>query len=436
MELDAYSSDNTEKHTDVSGAGTVCFSREALDKTLSETVIIVPCKNEDVEVIRNVVSAIPASCLVILVSNCGRDGGDDGYLRQIEMLQAFGGYNRQILAIHQKDATAAAAFKASGMPDLLDPSGETIRNGKGEGMLLGIALAAAFSPGRRYVGFIDADNYHGGSVNEYCRAFAAGFAMSPSAEPGDCMVRLRWSSKPKLRNGRLEFVPEGRCSRIVNSWLNRLLAAVPSKQRRRSTRSGPAPDDGDGALVTTGNAGEHAMTMGLALKLRMAAGYAIEPFHFVDMLERGGHSTARKSNGIIRETTTKPLQKPVRVLQVRTLSPHLHRPSDTEHIRQMWSSGLGAIYHNIGPNDTGSGSGSEDGAVARFLRDMRSFAAKHGGLDRGTGELPRPRIYPALENLDVGKFREVMMEEKMPVGLGSLRPLRVFGFGLGKRERR
>ncbi|KAK3296501.1 mannosyl-3-phosphoglycerate synthase, partial [Chaetomium fimeti] len=267
-------------------AGMECYSGGTLDTILSEMVIVVPCKDEELSVIRGVISAIPAPCLVILVSNCQRSA-DDEYAQQVAMVKAFGGERRQLLAIHQKDAAAAAAFRESGMAELCGPDG-TIRDGKGEGIILGVALAAALCPGRRYIGFVDADNFRAGSVNEYCLAFAAGFAMSPSRDREDTMVRLKWASKPKLRdNGRVELVKEGRCSRIVNSWLNKLFASG----------DGHGADGKTGNFITTGNAGEHAMTMGLALKLRMAAGYAIEPYHFVDLLERAHFSVSRVAQG-------------------------------------------------------------------------------------------------------------------------------------------
>ncbi|KAL2021771.1 hypothetical protein VTK56DRAFT_6714 [Thermocarpiscus australiensis] len=423
---------------------TVCFSREVLDGILSQMVIIVPCKNEEVEVLRAVISAIPASCLVIVVSNCERRRGDDRYLRQLDMLKTFGRCSRQIFAVHQKDIGAAVALGASGMPELLNPSDGTVRNGKGEGMLLGVAIAAAFCHRRRYVGFVDADNFCAGSVNEYCRAFAAGFALSRSPEQEYAMVRLRWSSKPKMRDGNVDFVSEGRCSRIVNTWLNKLL--VPLAEECHATREGLAAAGTEKHFVTTGNAGEHAMTMDLALKLRMAAGYAIEPFHYIDLLERGhllspaGPRPAAKQDGMVNGTHTpgsikhisghtsngtakfpRPLQKPVRILQIRTLNPHFHRASDATHIRRMWAAGLGAIYHHLSRYvRLASPDAAFTDAISKLRMDMHTFAVKNRGIDDRTGELPRPRVYRALEEADLDMFREVLQNS-----YGSLRS---FGF--------
>jgi mannosyl-3-phosphoglycerate synthase len=364
-------------------------------------VIVVPCKGEELEVIRGVISQIPSPCLVILVSNSERGGDDktDKYMQQVAMVKTFRG--RQILAIHQKDAAAAQAFGAAGMSELCDSKDGTIRNGKGEGMLLGIAIASAFCPGRRYIGFVDADNLYPDSVNEYCRAFATGFALSPSPELEDTMVRLRWASKPKVRNGEMVFVTEGRCSRIVNSWLNKLF--VPTEGHGT-----PGTDKG---LVTTGNAGEHALTMGLAMKLRMAAGYAIEPFHFVDLLERAhlavsGDTSEKHATGTGPKKHPRHLDRPVRVLQIRTASPHFHRASDDDHIRRMWASGLGSIVHGLSPYR--SMPGSDDDSITKLREGIQKFAADEDGIDEATGELPRPRIYPALEDIDMARFREVL----------------------------
>src|SRR3712207_8326289 len=108
-------------------------------------------------------------------------------------------------------------------------------------MLIGMALAAM--TGRQYVGYVDADNYVPGAVNEYCKAYAAGLyaADSPYA-----MVRISWHSKPKLRDGRLFFSRRGRTSEITNRFLNMLM----------DEHSGFGTE-----VVTTGNAGEHAFTL-------------------------------------------------------------------------------------------------------------------------------------------------------------------------------
>ncbi|KAK0704030.1 mannosyl-3-phosphoglycerate synthase, partial [Lasiosphaeria miniovina] len=371
--LDRQNSLESEKHPH---DDTVGLSNTTIQRILSSMVIIVPCKNEAPETVEGVLSGIPNSCVVILVSNSARTPVDR-YEQEIQMLQrvCHRTQRRRAFAIHQKDEGVAAALDAAGMVGLTDPADGKIYNGKGEGMLLGVALAAAVCPDMQYVGFIDADNQVPGAVHEYCRIYAAGFALVPTSRE-HAMVRLRWASKPKVRDNQLCFDGEGRSSIFVNAWLNRLVKTL---SRRADNKETHRADSKETNLIVTGNAGEHAMSMELALKLRMAGGYAVEPFHFIDLFQRQGvfanqadkdsnyeASTHYEDNNGM-STNTKPLyqrrdrappiaplitssahrslEKPVCILQIRTLNPHFHRPSDAQHIRGMLESGLGAIYH-------------------------------------------------------------------------------------------
>lgn len=315
------------------------------------TAIVVPCKDEDLNHIKGVWAAIPASSLIILVSG----SSDDNYAIECAALTEFcNTTGRSGMSIHQRDRKVADALQACGMAQLLDSEGDgLVHKGKGEGLVIGIALAATargpvtahetgerrgsckepknenfaadvrcdksgqpratsdgnlqacdasddrsdFStsietsqqpmsdhtggaPGHyKYIGFVDADNFVPGSVQEYCRAFSAGMAL---AQAEDAMVRINWSSKPKVENGKLHFKPSGRSSEIVNRWLNRLLDNMDTSIIGNDDQSGETGTN----LICTGNAGEHAMTISLALKLRVASGYAIEPFHFLDIFER------------------------------------------------------------------------------------------------------------------------------------------------------
>lgn len=321
------------------------------------TAIVVPCKDEDLNHIKGVWAAIPASSLIILVS--GSEG--DNYAIECAALTEFcNTTGRAGMSIHQRDPKLANALSSSGMAQLLDIEGDgLVYKGKGEGLVIGIALAATArgpvaahetderrgdcckepekekfaadvrcdngtyprttsggnaqpsydaatsdndsyaccsahnkssqqaasghtdgAPGYyKYIGFVDADNFVPGSVQEYCRAFSAGMYL---AQAEDAMVRINWSSKPKVEDGKLHFKPSGRSSEIVNHWLNRLL----EKMDPIKTGNEKENDEAGRNLICTGNAGEHAMTISLALKLRVASGYAIEPFHFLDIFER------------------------------------------------------------------------------------------------------------------------------------------------------
>src|SRR5690348_4132853 len=228
----------------------------ALRQIEREMAIVIPCMNETRRVIEGVLSGIPHDCLIVLVSNSSR-APVDRYQIELQTVEQFCRLaGRPALTIHQRDPGLAAALKAAGLPDIVDDEG-LVRSGKGEAMLVGLALAAL--SGRKYAGFIDADNYVPGAVNEYCKAFAAGLHLADSPY---AMVRISWHSKPKLRDGRLFFSRRGRASEVTNHFLNRLIAEY----------SGFGTE-----AVTTGNAGEHALTLDLGLRMRLAGGFAVEP---------------------------------------------------------------------------------------------------------------------------------------------------------------
>lgn len=309
----------------------------ALHAIQSRTAIVVPCKDECLERIAGVWAAIPASSLIILVSGSSVESFARERNALIEFCRLTG---REGIAVCQRAPEVAEALLEAGMKELLDDDQDgLVYSGKGEGLLIGIALAAAARGPRRiqteeqwqdeclshsqevddafcgdtsvhtdsagapgyykYIGFIDADNFVPGTVQEYCRAFSAGLYL---AQAQDAMVRISWGSKPKVRDGKLEFKRCGRSSEIVNRWLNSLVRSMDGVSIVEV--GGTTIDnhkDGDG-IICTGNAGEHAMTISLALKLRLASGYAIEPFHFLDIWERFAQQVdILKSTGVVDE---------------------------------------------------------------------------------------------------------------------------------------
>ncbi|KAK4227777.1 mannosyl-3-phosphoglycerate synthase [Podospora fimiseda] len=371
---------------------TVSFSNQALESVLAKMVIIVPCKDESQTTIRSVLCGIPADCAVILVSNCA-----DGYGSLSDMLKTVCMYGRQAILVHQKYHGAAAAFKAVGIPQLLDsqsPEVERIRDGKGEGMYLGIAMARTFFSEKEYVGFVDADNQIPGSVNEYCRVYAAGFKISHDyrdyAAEEQVMVRISWKCKPKVRDGQISYdEPEGRSSRVVNAWLNRLFAK---------------PFGDDSKFITTGNAGEHAMTMSMALSSRWANGYAIETYQFMDPFLRPMDYSA--SIDSIR----------IRIFQIGTLNPHLHRQGDDMHILRMWAAGLGAIWHNLTKGTVIPG--IDPTTIEEIRSEMAEYARQEGGIALEE-DLPKPRVYPAMDHVDFDLFKRLILHQRYVGGFGA-----------------
>ncbi|WP_305782957.1 mannosyl-3-phosphoglycerate synthase [Symbioplanes lichenis] len=339
-------------------AGSRVVPPDALRAVESQMVIVVPCMNETRSVIEGVLSGIPHDCLIVLVSNSDKRPVDR-YEIEAQTLEQFCRLaGRPAVAVHQKDPGLAAAFKAAGMAELIGEDG-LVRNGKGEAMLIGMAVAAM--TGRRYLGYVDADNYVPGAVHEYCKAYAAGLALADSPYS---MVRISWHSKPKLRDGRLFFSRKGRSSQITNEWLNRFLAEY----------SGFGTE-----VIATGNAGEHAMSLDLGLKLRLAGGFAVEPYEYLDLFEQFG--------GVLESNDPDVMAGSVPILQIETRNPHFHDNKGEDHVQGMRMQALNVIYHSPVTLP----------AVRQAIVD---FMVSQGALEPGQ-EPPRERVYPPVGSLDL-----------------------------------
>ena len=247
-------------------------------------------------------------------------------------------------------------------------------------MILGVIIAKL--AGRKFVGFIDADNRIPGSVLEYCKVYAAGlhyalYHNKRTRQYEHAMVRIKWKSKPKVRNGELEFDEFGRSSRVVNEWMNRLLKVLGGDATPKT-------------MIGTANAGEHAMEVELALKLRFATGYAVEPFQLIDLWERFGVSND-------------PSSRPVHILQIETCNPHIHSANRLDgHIPRMQAQGLSTIYHSrLTP--------------LRLKDELRVYMKDNlATVVDGTGEPEPPRIYRPLNCLDWRIFAKVGLGKQGP----------------------
>jgi mannosyl-3-phosphoglycerate synthase len=355
-----------------------------------EMAIVVPCKNESRHVLEGVLSGIPHECLIVLVSNSSRDVVDH-YRTEVAAVEQYCRLaERPALAIHQRDPGLAVAIKAAGMPELLDDDG-LVRPGKGEALLLGMALADL--AGRRYVGFVDADNYVPGAIHEYCRAFAAGLHL---AESPYAMVRIAWHSKPKLKDGRLFFSRYGRSSEVTNRFLNRLLAEY----------SGFGTE-----VISTGNAGEHAVSLELGRRMRLAGGFAAEPFHFIDLFEQFG--------GILDAAHPDVMSRSIPVLQIGTRNPHFHDDKGEEHVHGMRLQALNVLYHSP--------------VCLPEVRDaIREFMVVEGAIP-DDGEPSPELMYPPTSTLDLPLLLDVLAAEaetftqltrRWPAGLHTDPPIR------------
>lgn len=340
-----------------------CIPQETLHHHMSEMAIVVPVKEERLKLIEGVLVGIPASCEVIVVSNSSRHPVDRFQIEAstLENYAKFTG--KKITIVHQKDPLLARAFAEAGYSEILDEKG-LIRSGKAEGMILGTLLAKWL--GKETVGFVDSDNYFPGAVHEYVCEYAAGFAMNGNR---NTFVRISWHSKPKISENSLFFAKWGRSSVNSNRALNRLLTHFSGFETE---------------IVKTGNAGEHALSLDLALKLEYAAGYAVETHHFINLLEMYG--------GLIDQPDVATLRDRIAICQIESRNPHLHESKGEEHVEDMIDASLSVIYHSpLCPE-------------ALKAEIMENLKLRYG--DQCPESIAPVRIYPALSTLELPVFLE------------------------------
>jgi len=392
-----------ECHAD--GSTTASHSYDSLQKIERQLAIIVPCMNEDLEILLGVLGGIPHHCLIIVVSNSTADK----YKAERAMLIDFcRRCSRQALVVHQTDPELASAFEAAGLPQFLDhdawahDGARRIRSGKGEAMVVGTVLAKL--EGRQFVGFIDADNFVPGAVHEYCKIFATGLyhalddpiSLHSDAEYPEqqtlAMIRIKWKSKPKIIDGKLVHQDSGRCSRVVNAWMNRLLSSITMRKEHSD-------------FIQTANSGEHAMSTDLALKLNFATGYAVEPYQLIDLLESSGESSypltppfSPRLSGIddVKPFPATHLDRKIKIMQIETLNPHIHDFSKgEEHVARMQAQGLRTIFHSSLTNQESK-------------KQLQEYMREKLGTVVDDVISAVPRTYPPLESLNFQAFKKLL----------------------------
>lgn len=326
--------------------GIVTIDDDVFNDIAAKTAIIVPIKDEELFTLEGVISAIPHSSLVIVVSASSREPVDR-YRHELDLAKVIHQTTRRgILVLHQKDRAWVDALADTPLELMLE--GESVRSGKGEGMLLGTIAAAAL--GYRYIGFIDSDNYVPGAVHEYARIYYAGFHL---LETEYAMVRIKWPFKGKLASSDMYLRRRGRVSRITNRILNTALSRI----RKVETD-----------IIKTGNSGEHALSVKLALSMKWASGYAVEPYQLVYLLEE---CFIKAGKG---ECPSLPHQ--VKILQAEARNPHIHAEKGDEHINSMIAKSLGTIYYS---------SLADDRVKAEIIETLEQYST-------GLKPVP-PRIY-------------------------------------------
>jgi len=296
---------------------TKAFDSSTLSKIFQAMAIVIPVKDEKLSLLEGVLSGIPNECLIVIVSNSQRYPVDR-YAMEVEMVKQYSIFsNKRIITIHQTDPNLSRIFHRINYPSILDYNNQ-IRQGKAEGMIIGILLSKLLK--KEYVGFVDSDNYFPGAVNEYIKIFASGFAMSNSPL---CNVRVCWHSKPKIAGNKMYFPKWGRISEHSNKYLNDLISYITGYERD---------------IITTGNAGEHSLSMSLAENLDFSSGYSVEPYELINILEKYGGIISNKSSDVVYQG--------VEIFQIETRNPHFHEDKGNEHIQGMLQESLNVINNS------------------------------------------------------------------------------------------
>lgn len=337
-----------------------------LQKVYRDMAVVIPVRSERLKLVEGVLCGVPHECLIIVVSNSPLRPVDR-FNMEVDALNDFCQFvGKRAVIVHQKDPVLAKAFEKTGYDAILNKKG-IVYDGKAEGMLIATMLARL--AGKKYIGFVDADNYFPGAVEEYVREYAAGFTI---AQSDYSMVRIAWHSKPKIVESKLFFRKWGRTSANTNQLLNQLMSYYTGFETE---------------IIKTGNAGEHALSMDLAMNLDYSSGYSIEPYHIVNILEKFG--------GIGESPVPELMKEGIEVYQIESRNPHLHEAGDETHIDKMRYLAMQVIYHSpICPEP--------------LKRSIRKDALRRGYVDGKDAPLAMPRYFPALSTIDPDVFlREI-----------------------------
>jgi mannosyl-3-phosphoglycerate synthase len=363
-----------------------------IEETQQRLAIVLPIKDEDLKVFAGILAGIPHNCLIIVVSNSQRMETDTFQSEQNILRHFCHSTRRQALIVHQKDSFIAQALEQANYTELLGNDG-LVRNGKSEGMLLGILLAKLY--GKDYVGFIDTDNYIPGAVWEYVKHYAVGFNLAKSPYS---MVRILWRYKPKML-GELYFKKWGRVSEITNKCINQFIS---TKGKFESE------------IIKTANAGEHAMSIDLAQKLTYATGYGIETQELISIIEQFG--------GMLPVSVKDVVEKGTEIIQTETINPHLHEERGGEHLMQaMLLPSLSVIYHSQICEES----------TKQFIYNQ---LLEHECL-KPDEEIPRTMLLPPLQKIDMNKFIG-SLQEQLPIfslPKGEVLPSQVVSTEKGKK---
>jgi mannosyl-3-phosphoglycerate synthase len=331
----------------------------------SRLAIVIPVKRERLKLLEGVLSGIPHDCLVILVSNSPRSPVDRFRMERDAVVHYCSFVQRPAIIIHQKDRVLGEALAEANYKEILDDAG-LVRDGKAEGMLIGLLLAKMME--KNFVGFVDADNYVPGAIREYVKNFCAGFCM---ARTPYSMVRISWIYKPKVSEAGVYFRKWGRIAEYANKFINLMLASHTGFETE---------------IIKTGTSGEHALTMDLAELMPFSSGFSVEAFELLWLLEEFG--------GIKPTPHTDVMARGAEIFQIETRNPHFHEEKGDKHLQDILLATLGAIYHS---------SLCDSSIKESIKKELTSI-----NVLKSDEYPPVPTIYPSIRKLDMGALERVL----------------------------
>ena len=350
---------------------------------LSRTVFVISHKSEKVKTLREVIWYLPLNSPIIIVTNCQQSEKEE----LTNELKLELNHHQKIYLVHQKEEAIARLFEMYGVYQILGKDGKVI-DGKGEGMYIG-SLCAYQLGYPRWIIFYDADNFVPSALLEYTLAMSRLFMSAPSSAlalerdiPDNVIlspfatlrvnsakhldadlhnVRICWSSKPELKNVRLDTRILGRCTRVVSPLFNELLEGWFGSQS---------------CEITSSNAGEQGMTIKTALSLHFSSGFSVETLQLLDLLFQA-HKRKGGAGGFLLQ-------------QYLSKSPHFHDKKGDKHIKKMIEESLGSFFH------------FEEALPDNVKRQLRLV------YDELHLNFVVPKLYPPLQDLRIKRIERFM----------------------------
>ena len=125
------------------------------------------------------------------------------------------------------------------------------------------------------------------------------------------------------------------------------------------------------------------------MRMRMAGGFAVEPFQFVELFEQFG--------GVLPGAPDVPRDMGVPLLQIGTCNPHFHDNKGDEHVQSMRYQALNVLYHSP--------------VCPPSLRtEIVDFLVLQGALEPGQ-EPAQERIYPPVGTLALDRLYDGLSAE-------------------------